>query len=816
MRPAYDPSTVLQRVLTLERQQGFLDRAAVGGLSQFVQQQVKRAEDPPPAPLLAAASLLQDYGGADRRKRESVVAEALQALLSGSVRHAADLRRTAAPDQAPAAQPSVDTAPPADIRRLVAPSNSGRQKLSTIHSSDDLDHDIASLKGMRKPMPEGLERMGVATVRDLLYYFPRAHYDYADTSSISRLRLGEKITLVGVIRDVRVNRTARNVAITTATISDDTGTIAVRWFNQPYLQKSLPVGKRIAISGEPDVFNGRFTFAPRDYELIEDVELTHTGRLVPIYPLTKGLFQRSLRTCIRRIVDEYAGALEDYLPAPLRRQLDLLDLPQAVAQYHFPADEQYKVRAERRLAFDELFLIQLGLQMRKKDWQRYDPAVSVPVDEALLERFRASLPFSLTGAQRRVTASILEDMQRPRPMSRLLQGDVGSGKTVVAAVALLQIAAAGRQGVLMAPTEILAEQHFRTLSQVLAPFSVRCELLIGSTTKAQRRVVNAGAADGSIPVLVGTHALIQENVEFNHLGLAITDEQHRFGVEQRAALRLKGLHPHTLAMTATPIPRTLAMTIYGDLDVSALDEMPPGRLPAITTWRHKPFEAYAVIREEVQQGRQAFVICPMIEETADTDMRSVIAEHQQLQSLTFPDLAVGLLHGRMKPAEKEKTLAGFRAGEYQVLVATSVVEVGIDVPNATVMVIRDAHRFGLAQLHQFRGRVGRGGEQAYCILLSASEGDQARERLEALTATNNGFELAEEDLRLRGPGEFWGLRQSGLPALRVAKLGDVATIENARRAAQQVLGEDPELAGAENELLSNQVKRFWRDTADLS
>ncbi len=816
MRPVHNPSTVLQRVLALERQQGFLDRAAVGGLTRFVEQQVQRAGDPPPRPLVAAASLLRDYGGADRTKRETAVADALQALLIGSSQSPTDLSPSTATGQALARQRCVDPAPPADIPRPVASSSSSRLKLSTVHSSDDLANSITSLKGMRKPMPEALERMGVVTVRDLLYYFPRTHYDYADTSSISRLRLGAKITLVGVIRDVRINQTTRNVTITTATISDDTGTIAARWFNQPYLRKSLPVGKRIAISGEPDVFNGRFIFAPRDYELIEDVELTHTSRLVPIYPLTKGLFQRSLRTCIRRVVDEYAGAMEDYLAAGLRRQFDLLDLGQAVAQYHFPADEDHKARAERRLSFDELFLIQLGLLMRKKDWQGHDPAVSLPVDGVLQERFRVSLPFSLTGAQRRVIAGILEDMQRPRPMSRLLQGDVGSGKTVVAAASLLQVAAAGRQGVLMAPTEILAEQHFRTLSQLLAPFGVRCELLIGSTTKAQRRMVNAGSADGSIPVLVGTHALIQENVEFNHLGLAITDEQHRFGVEQRAALRLKGLHPHTLAMTATPIPRTLAMTIYGDLDVSALDEMPPGRLSPITTWCRKPFEAYGVIREEVRQGRQAFVICPMIEETADTDMRSVIAEHKQLQSLTFPDLAVGLLHGRMKSGEKEKALAAFRAGEYQVLVATSVVEVGIDVPNATVMVIRDAHRFGLAQLHQFRGRVGRGGEQAYCILLSSSEGDHARERLEALTATDNGFELAEEDLRLRGPGEFWGLRQSGLPALRVAKLGDVPTIENARQAAQQVLSEDPELAGPENELLSGEVKHFWRDTADLS
>ncbi|HEX8917474.1 MAG TPA: ATP-dependent DNA helicase RecG, partial [Chloroflexota bacterium] len=368
----------------------------------------------------------------------------------------------------------------------------------------------------------------------------------------------------------------------------------------------------------------------------------------------------------------------------------------------------------------------------------------------------------------------------------------------------------------MAPTEILAEQHFRTLHGLLDAFEVRCELLIGSTSKARKRMLYEDARMGELKVVVGTHALIQEDVEFADLGLAITDEQHRFGVEQRAMLRQKGLHPHTLAMTATPIPRTLAMTIYGDLDVSSINEMPPGRKPVITTWARTPVEAYGVVRDEVRQGHQAFVICPVIEESMESDMRSVIAEHKELQALTFPDLRVGLLHGRMKSAEKEKTLHAFREGDYHILVATSVVEVGIDVPNATAMVIRDAHRFGLAQLHQFRGRVGRGGDQAFCVLLSASEGDDARERLEALTATDNGFELAEEDLRLRGPGEFWGTRQSGLPELRVAQLGDLPTIELARRAAKSVLDRDPNLEQPQHRRLQEQVERFWAATADLS
>jgi ATP-dependent DNA helicase RecG len=494
----------------------------------------------------------------------------------------------------------------------------------------------------------------------------------------------------------------------------------------------------------------------------------------------------------------------------------LPDVSQAIASYHFPDDEEDKAWAQQRLAFDELLMIQLGLLRRKQDWQQTVEGVAIPVDEALLEQFCAGLPFDLTGAQRRVIAEILDDMSRSVPMSRLLQGDVGSGKTVVAAAALLQIVAARKQGVLMAPTEILAEQHFRTLSSLLQPFGIQTDLLIGSVKGKRRKEILAAAVSGETQVLVGTHALIQEGVELSDLGLAITDEQHRFGVEQRATLRAKGLHPHILAMTATPIPRTLAMTIYGDLDVSSIDEMPPGRLPIITTWSRTASEAYGVVRDEVRKGRQAFVICPVIEESEVTDMRSVMAEHEELSSAVFPDLTVGLLHGRMKAAEKDRVLTAFRNGEIQVLVATSVVEVGIDVPNATVMVIRDAHRFGLAQLHQFRGRVGRSGEQAFCVLLSAAQSDDARERLEALTATENGFELAEEDLRLRGPGEFWGTRQSGLPELRVATLGDLPTVELARRAAREILAQDPDLSSSHFASLRRQVDRFWSGVADLS
>jgi ATP-dependent DNA helicase RecG len=821
MPSAPDAHTLLQRVLLLERQQGFQDRAAVGGISAFARLQIERGGAAGGEGLLAVADSLRGYEQSDRNARESAVAAALQLLLSrGHVPSSAarselvpPLERPVAVAESPIDRDRRQQPPPEPSPPLPRPA---RPKLSIVHSPQDLDTPISSLKGMRKPMSDALDRLGVHSVRDVLYYFPRAHYDYTDTRSISRLRVGTRTTLVGTIRDVRNNFTRGRVVITTATIEDDTGVVAVRWFNQPYLTRQLPVGARIAITGEPDVNNGRITFVPRDYELIKDLELTHAARLVPVYPLTKGLYQRSLRQFVYRVVEEYGDVLEDFLPDTVRLGHTLPALHDSVAEYHFPTDLEQKERAQRRLAFDELLLIQLGLLMRKAQWQQPEEASALPADPETFERFKAALPFALTDAQSRVIAEISADLSSPAPMSRLLQGDVGSGKTVVAAAALLQTVRAGKQGVLMAPTEILAEQHFHTLHFLLDPFDVRCELLVGSMTKAQKRQTRALVAGGTAQVVVGTHALIQDEVELPSLGLAITDEQHRFGVEQRTTLRQKGLHPHTLAMTATPIPRTLAMTIYGDLDVSSLDQMPPGRLPVITTWSRTAAEAYGVVRDEVRKGRQAFIICPVIEESADSDMRSVIAEHKELQSLTFSDLNVGLLHGRMKASQKDETLAAFRRGDFHVLVATSVVEVGIDVPNATVMVIRDAHRFGLAQLHQFRGRVGRGGDQAFCVLLSSAEGDEAVERLHALTATEDGFELAEEDLRLRGPGEFWGTRQSGLPTLRVAQLGDVATIELARSAAVQILREDPGLDSPEHNLIRDAVTRFWANSADLS
>ncbi len=692
-----------------------------------------------------------------------------------------------------------------------------------------LQQPLSEVLKIRPQELEKLERLGLRTVEDAIRHFPRDHYDYRNPAPINKLRAGMTTTLQGILQAVDMRTTARKHVIVEAKVSDSTAVIRVGWFNQRFMAAQLRphVGQRVAISGHTELFNGRLQFVPRDVEFPheEDMggggsgaggaggagggDMTHTGRLVPVYPLTEGLTGRWLRNTIKRTLDAALHLVEDPLPPALRGAHDLLPLDRALYAYHLPADEEEKAAAMRRLAFEELFYVGIGMARRKREWQQGPPARPVARDPAALEEFTRSLPFALTGAQRRVLDTILADMARAVPMGRLLQGDVGSGKTVVAAAALLLAARAGWQGALMAPTEILAEQHARSLARLLDPFGVEVALLTGSVKGAERKRVYAGAADGSIPVLVGTQALIQEGVAFDRLALAVVDEQHRFGVGQRAGLRQKGFNPHVLAMTATPIPRTLSLTIYGDLDVAVIDERPPGRQPIDTQWVPSDATAYRMVREQVTLGRQAYVICPLVEETDKSEARAAVAEHKRLQREVFPDLAVGLVHGRLKGSEKEAVLARFRDGEIQVLVATSVVEVGIDVPNATVMVVQEANRFGLAQLHQFRGRVGRGAEQSYCLLLAESASAVGQQRLQAITSTDDGFKLAEEDLRLRGPGEFWGTRQSGLPALTVAGLGDMRSVEEARDAATRLVEDDPDLAHPEHRLLSQQMERFW-------
>ncbi len=717
------------------------------------------------------------------------------------------------------APPALPQTRPQNPIRLEAGMSPGHTSLTLLSA------DVTAVPGVGPSVAARLHNLGIRTVRDLLFYFPRDHRDYSKLEKIATIPLGEVTTTLGLIWEVESTRTSGGRVRTIATISDDTGKLRVSWFNQPYLQKQLSAakGSYLVVTGVKQRFGNKIEFSVRSHELPEQGDLLNTGRLVPTYPLTEGLHARALRRFTKWVVDRYAAMVPDHLPTSIRAAGKLMPLPEAISHIHYPENEQALNAARRRLAFDELFLIQLGMQERRTRWQQEGPrgnafkidlsrifidadapgassivgaglapalegnapamegnASTLEPEPTLMnstlwsplatsEPFEATLPFRFTRAQRRVIVEIFADLAQTKPMSRLLQGDVGSGKTVVAAAALLMAAINGYQSVLMAPTEILAEQHARSISAMLEPFQ--------------------------------------------RLGLVIVDEQHRFGVEQRDTLRHKGYRPHMLVMTATPIPRTLALTLYGDLDVSVIDELPPGRQKIIARWRSgsRRDEAYKAISHQIAEGRQAFIICPLIEESETLAVKAVTVEYERLSREVFPTLRLGLLHGAMKPADKDQVMRRFRDHELDILVATSVIEVGIDVANATVMVIEDADRFGLSQLHQLRGRVGRGQHQSYCYVLSADASLQAQERLEVFQATNDGFRLAEEDLRLRGPGDFFGVRQSGVPELRVANLSDTALIELARSLATKLWHDDPYLRKPEHAALRERMHLFWQN-----
>ena len=729
-----------------------------------------------------------------------------------------------------------------------------------------LSADVTAVPGVGPSVAARLHNLGIRTVRDLLFYFPREHRDYSKLEKIATIPFGEVTTTLGLIWEVESTRTSGGRVRTIATISDDTGKLRVSWFNQPYLQKQLSAakGSYLVVTGVKQRFGNKIEFSVRSHELPEQGDLLNTGRLVPTYPLTEGLHARTLRRFTKWVVDRYAAMVPDHLPVSIRTAGKLMPLPEAISHIHYPENEQALDAARRRLAFDELFLIQLGMQERRTRWQQEGPrgnafkidltkifvaadnveAAGVPShllgaedpvqgtgnapalepESALMnstlwsplatgEPFEATLSFCFTSAQRRVITEIFADLAQTKPMSRLLQGDVGSGKTVVAAAALLMAAINGYQSAIMAPTEILAEQHARSISAMLEPFDIRTALLTGGLRQRERSMGRAAIESGQAMVAIGTHALIQEDVSFQRLGLVIVDEQHRFGVGQRDALRQKGYRPHMLVMTATPIPRTLALTLYGDLDVSVIDELPPGRQKIIARWRSgtRRNEAYNVVSQQVAEGRQAFIICPLIEESETLAVKAVTVEYERLSREVFPNLRLGLLHGAMKPADKDQIMRRFRDHELDILVATSVIEVGIDVSNATVMVIEDADRFGLSQLHQLRGRVGRGQHQSYCYVLSADANIQAQQRLEVFQSTDDGFRLAEEDLRLRGPGDFFGVRQSGVPELRVANLSDTALIELARSLAAKLWHDDAYLRKPDHAALRERMHLFWQN-----
>jgi ATP-dependent DNA helicase RecG len=660
----------------------------------------------------------------------------------------------------------------------------------------------------------------------MLYYFPRRYDDYSELKPIQDLTYGEEVTIIAWVKSVKTFKTRNNNRkITQAIVSDSTGSIQLMWFNQEYHMRYLRKDMFLSISGKIEQYMGRLVMYHPDYEQLEKQQL-NTNRIVPVYGLTARLNQRWLRRAMHNVVSYWAPKIPDFITEYILADADLMDLSTALNEIHFPENKSNLKNARYRLAFDEIFLLQLGVLRQKFEWANLTGRAFEVSDEWLIQR-ASHLPFELTSAQHHALADIRRDLTSGHPMNRLLQGDVGSGKTVVAALGISIVTKNGSQGAFMAPTSILAEQHYYSLKRMLAntedesaPLKEdEIHLLIGDTPAKERVEILAGLADGSIKLVIGTHALIEEPVVFEDLQIVIVDEQHRFGVAQRAALRDKGDNPHLLVMTATPIPRSLALTIYGDLDISVMDEMPAGRQPVEThiVFPTERERIYSLVRSQIEENHQAFIIYPLVEQGDNEESMAAVEEQERLQKEVFPTLRIGLLHGRLRPDEKESVMRKFRDREYDVLVSTSVVEVGVDITNATMMVIEGANRFGLAQLHQFRGRVGRGSDQSYCILIPETSDAAENERLLAMESTNDGFVLAEHDLNQRGPGEFLGTRQSGYANLRLANLTDVHLIEKARKYAQQVFANDPTLSAPEHQLLLDALAHFWPgDEGDLS
>ena len=682
-----------------------------------------------------------------------------------------------------------------------------------------LETSVSTLHGVGAKTAERLASIRLDTFGDLIDHLPRTYIDRREMRSIRDLRMGAEATVIATVKQTKVDRIRGNRTRTIVTISDGTGYIDCIWWNQDWRARTLTEGTEAAFSGTVKAFRGKPQMDSPAYDLLRGSgESVHTGRIVPIYPATEKVSATMLRRMLHNVFDRL-GRLPDPIPAQVRVERNLLNKDVATRLVHFPDDLEQIADARRRLVFEELFVLQVGLALRKRHMEEDVRGIVHDPKGPLAHAFIASLPFRPTNAQARAMDEITADMAKPRPMHRLLQGEVGSGKTLVAVHAAMVAAQSGTQAAIMAPTEVLAEQHARKIRELLEPVGVNVELLTNAVPKARRNDILMRLGAGDLQVICGTHALISEDVAFKRLGLAIVDEQHRFGLGQRMLLREKGEDPDVLIMTATPIPRTLALTLYGDLDVSILDELPAGRQPIKTVVVGDQDDgrarAYDIVRDEVRSGRRAFVVCALVDESDSLQAKAAVAEAERLRTEVFPDLDVGLLHGQMKHAEKDAVMESFRKGDISVLIATTVVEVGVDVPQATVMLIENAERFGLSQLHQLRGRIGRGEHGGICFLFSDAKTDDARQRLDAMANSNDGFVLAEEDLRIRGEGTIFDTRQSGVTDLKVARLvEDFPVVVEAREVAFALVESDPKLAFLEHGLLRAEVGRRFGDALD--
>jgi len=814
--------------IKLERSKGYQNTAIMGGFNALAGSWPAEArESGLPEPLISKVSqLLRKYEGRspeDRRKDLIELTSWLGLSEIGNFPPAPGSEAAAKPFPQTLSKSAPTTSGARKEPQAPQPKSSKRAEppAKPTQSQIGLDASVGVIRGVGDNQVKNLAKLGIFSIRDLLYHFPRRYDDYSKLKTISQLRYGEEATIVASVNNVARFPTRKGRTMIEAIVSDATGSMRLLWFNQEWHMRSLRENMLISISGKIDTYLGRPVIWHPEYEPLDRQQL-NTNRIVPVYPLTAKVTQKWLRRTIFSTLKYWVPRINETLTDQIRQRASVIGLQQALSEVHFPEDMQILAASQRRLAFDELFLQQLGIIQQKRQWLEMS-GEPYPVTDAWLKARIDSLPYELTGAQLRTIDEIRKDVSSPHPMNRLLQGDVGSGKTIVALVGMAMVISHGAQAAFMAPTGILAEQHYQTSLRLmteprgkqpafLEPGQVR--ILTGDTSQSDRKEIAKGLKTGYIKLLIGTHALIEDPVRFQNLQMAVVDEQHRFGVAQRAALRNKGDNPHLLVMTATPIPRSLQLTVFGGLDVSVMDEMPKGRIP-ITTSIAFPAErerVYDRIRDEVELGHQAFIIYPLVEAGENEEVKAAVEEQERLQKEVFPELRVGLVHGRLKPAEKDAVMLRFRQGDFDILVSTSVVEVGVDIPNATIMIIEGANRFGLAQLHQFRGRVGRGDAPSHCFLIPDTEDIAENKRLMIMTQTNDGFILAEQDLKDRGPGDFLGTRQAGFSEFKMASLADVRLIHLAREVAEEVLEADPALELAEHLPLRQAVAKILPST----
>ncbi len=792
------PLDVLRNVLELEKRKDFNDTSVSGGLANFTSflEKPEVTASIPQRNIEAIKALFLSYDGLAYEARRKAIGQLLDWLTDDPGKEL----------EIPSSLKITSLGPPTALTEPAA----NQKQDAALYAS------VRSIRGIGERNISLFRKMGIERIIDLLRYFPRRYQDFSSLKTIDQVQYGDELSVIGSISQdvfVRDSRSGKLKIVETA-ISDGTGTLRLNWFNKPFLRNQLHKGLPVVVSGKVDTYLGRLVMSSPEWEPLESNQL-HTNRIVPIYPLTAGISQRQLRNLIGHNLGIWVKRMKEYFNESLLKEEDLPSIQESIRQIHFPDTTEKLDRSRKRFAFEEIFFLQLGVLVQKRNWVEVT-ARAFDLPREAVRKIDDSLPYELTGAQKKAIDEIFEDLKSGRPMNRLLQGDVGAGKTIVARYAMEAMIHNHTQTVVMAPTSILAEQHYKTLSSLLVDSASiepnEIALLIGDTPAKDRQVILEGLSSGMIKVIIGTHALLEGPVIFHDLQLAVIDEQHRFGVEQRKALREKGVSPHLLVMTATPIPRSLAMTVYGDLDVSVIDEMPAGRKPVKTILLHPDDreKAYRLIREQINQGFQAFIIYPMVElEDEGEDFTAAVNEHKRLSKKVFPDLKVGLIHGQMRPSDKDAIMQQFREGMFDILVSTTVIEVGVDIPNATIVVIEGANNFGLAQLHQIRGRVGRNSEDSFCLLIPDKEDGVENERLSAMVRTNDGFELADVDLKLRGPGEFLGTRQSGYLAMRFANLTDLETIERCRKYVKQIFDEDPTLQKGSNELLAEELLTRW-------